>query len=156
MRVARARKLHEMGYRTATISRVIGVPYNTVWRWVTPKGQEFTKRDRVDARARKESYRQPCPDCGTLMDGSNGRSGAPRLCAKCNAAAQTIWTREAILECLRCYPEVPRAQVWLDEGSKGMRPSVVTIQERFGSWNAAWSAAGFKTRKQGRPPKVAA
>jgi len=34
------------------------------------------------AKARKDSYRQPCPECGTLMDGSNGRKG-PRLCQGC-------------------------------------------------------------------------
>lgn len=45
--------------------------------------------DDAQARARKASYRRPCPECGTLMDGSNGRGpNAARLCAKCAAVAK--------------------------------------------------------------------
>ncbi len=41
------------------------------------------------ARERKERYRRPCPNCGRLMEGSDGRGvKAPKVCRVCNTFDQ--------------------------------------------------------------------
>lgn len=69
--------------------------------------------DGAKGRARKESYRRPCPGyggpCGKLMTGCNGHGpDAPTLCAECMARRnheERRWTREACLEAGRLWLE---------------------------------------------------
>lgn len=54
---------------------------------------------------RRRGYQSPCPQCGTLMNGSNGRGpAAPTLCFDCRHQQQrdnAVWTRESVVEAVR-------------------------------------------------------
>jgi hypothetical protein len=117
-------------------------------------------------RARKDSYRGECVECGAATNGSNGRALAPKLCLVCNARRQgalnRVWTRELIVSRIRewrdVYGEPPTMRDWSRhrlkdegrakrfEGAVSHWPSCVTVHEVFGSWNAAIRAAGFAPR----------
>jgi hypothetical protein len=123
--------------------------------------------DGTKERARRQRYRQPCPGCGRLMDGSNGRSRSPKHCHRCAPKAATIWTRERIIDAIQDYAEQygrpPSATEWSPHAAirvyrddiaerfyeDGCWPSTVIVQTRFGSWNAAIAAAGFSPLKTG-------
>lgn len=103
-------------------------------------------------RARKNGYRRPCPDCGALMNGSNGRQ-APRLCADCTSAVQheeRHWTKQRVIAAIQLWNELhgrpPVAQDWLQYADRTSWPTVTAVQREFGSWRAAIAAAGFPSR----------
>jgi hypothetical protein len=131
--------------------------------------------DGSHVRARRERYRQPCPMCGELKDGSWGNSPrAPTHCAKCAPIAATIWTRESILDAIKDfndqYGRPPGAQHWNPAYCRtrgwnhisdqfyvdGCWPAASTVQERFGTWNAAIALAGFTTLESGHHREAAA
>jgi DNA-binding CsgD family transcriptional regulator len=88
-KAARARELRdEHGLTHAAIGQAMAdehgraKPYasKTVHEWlVDPDGSQL--------KARKNSYRGQCVDCGHATDGSNGRDAAPERCLSCT---QTI------------------------------------------------------------------
>lgn len=123
--------------------------------------------DGSQARARKDSYSQPCPRCGEPMTGSGGLSAVPDRCAACAASEQheqRYWTRERIVEAFQAFAAVagrppastdPHAaynsQRFSDErradgdtARHAVRlPHPATVKQEFGSWPAAVRAAGF-------------
>jgi len=123
------------------------------------------------ARARKDSYAQPCVDCGVATSGGEGMREEPR-CLPCAAiksgAERTLWTREEVISSIRWWadkygeqPSAPDFDPWrcryvLYDGDREVRarrhldagdiPWFTTVVKRFGTWNAALAAAGFKPR----------
>lgn len=121
------------------------------------------------AKRRKDSYRQPCVDCGAITSGCEGLKPVPR-CQPCasarTGAAMMIWTPgriiQAIQEWARVYGEPPampdwnpwsarnqlhdeeRARRW--ERANGRWPWFTSVVIRFGSWNEGMLAAGFQPR----------
>lgn len=61
------------------------------------------------------------------------------------------WTRERILRAIdawhRSHLRAPSARDWWNAGDG--HPSHWTVRRAFGSWNAALSAAGMRTRARG-------
>ena len=132
-----------------------------------------TDPDGSQTRARKDSYRRPCPSCGKPMDGSNGRGpNAAKRCVECDNSDRVVWTVEKIVaafhEFERRYGRQPVATDWMpalaeqmaakvkDRGRKkaftdkahrfyldGCWPSTETVANRFGSWNNGLLAAGY-------------
>lgn len=115
--------------------------------------------DGLLAAARKDSYREPCPECGTLMDGSNGRKG-PSLCATCmhaKQAAAKVWTREAVIAAIQGWAlkhgRPPTSTEWINGSedhparSSVYRSSKSTRTAPFATWNEAIIAAGFTPYK---------
>lgn len=49
----------------------------------------YTDPDGEKLRARRDSYRGTCENCGAATDGSNGREAAPSLCCHCAPAVNT-------------------------------------------------------------------
>ena len=70
-----------------------------------------------------------------------------------NGATGSIWTREAIICAIQRwvieYGEPPTSKVWNGPRRPAGYPSVPTVKERFGSWNAAIEAAGYRPRPRG-------
>lgn len=98
----RAAELHAQGFGWKEIGRELGVPYSTVIRWLNPA---YAERQRQSDRARKESMRGVCVDCGAATSWGNGVVGEPSLrCSTCVRAYQhqnRVWTPEAIIEAVR-------------------------------------------------------
>lgn len=128
------------------------------------------------ARARKEGYAVPCPDCGAPMSGSNGRNNSPGVCADCAVARQSAeryWTRETILEAFHAFAErfgrppaaadysglAPSLAVRLSDErlaeiaavkASGLRLAAPWVVAReCGSWAAALTDAGLPTSTGG-------
>lgn len=130
-------------------------------------------------RARKESYRGECVDCGAPTSGSDGAENAPKRCAKCHAIRQheeREWTPETIVLAFRAAAEIlgrpPAAADFtirtpstrrkmtptrIAEGEKlreamdaGLRfPPPSVVKRECGSWDAALDLAGL-SRASGR------
>lgn len=115
--------------------------------------------------ARKESYRQPCPECGRLMNGSDGITGAPTRCQSCQEDAEKaakFWTRERVIDAFKRYAaehdgQAPRADEWIRSNpEKGYPPRSAVSRGRqnpsnptapFDTWNDAVFAAGLTPHK---------
>lgn len=121
----------------------------------------------IEVRKRKDSYRAPCPQCGTLMDGSNGRSGQPSLCSACSHEDEKAnlvkrfarahnnpkkFRDSELIFALR-MAAAGHDSISLDGYRKlraavgAIAPSEQTILKRFGSWNQALTAAGLQTNR---------
>lgn len=153
--------LKAAGHTGREISEILGIGYSTVYnRLADPTGAK--------QRARRQRYQRPCPDCGTLMDGSNGHAKSPAHCRSCATHhIEKLWTRDIIIDCIRDYNDQyghpPSARDW----NPGMArkhyrddisdrfyedacwPNQTTVNVVFGSWNAAMTAAGFTPLRQG-------
>lgn len=151
---ARALELRAAGLTHREVAAELGLRPATVRNYLSdPDGSKD--------RARKDSYRQPCPECGRLMDGSNGVTGSPDRCYVCEQAdsSSRIWTRETIIAAIRRFAEVcgrPPTAPEFNVGSPGY-PSLASIYRSsanpnapFASWAEAVEAAGFPRPKQGR------
>lgn len=123
-------------------------------------------------RARKDSYADPCVECGAKTSGSNGHIEKPR-CVKCAAraagAAKTVWTREAVIAAMRAwhaeFGEAPSVNCWgmaaytvgdeerqavyRERNAAGLIPHAQSVIRLFGTWNAGVVAAGLKPRVVG-------
>lgn len=131
--------------------------------------------DGAKARAKKDSYRRPCPECGTLMNGANGRGvDAPRRCAKCAKDDPPVfWTAELIIVAFQAFhrhngrtPSSKDAQITalsvraqcsperLREGDANpiQLPNPSAVKRLFGSWPNACRAAGLEPVRVGTPP----
>ncbi len=122
--------------------------------------------DGSKVRARKDSYRGECGECGKPTDGSNGRVKAPKLCTDCVPRGEVVWTNAIIVDRIRewhtLYGSPPAMADWDSwkaanrlhdsertrrfEEADGYWPGAMTLVGRFGSWNAAIEAAGFESR----------
>jgi transposase len=78
-RVAEAQRLRSEGVILKEIAARIGVALSTVHMWLTdPDGEQL--------RARKESYRGVCVECGAPTSGGKGRGEkAPQRCGECSS-----------------------------------------------------------------------
>jgi hypothetical protein len=148
--VALARRMREEGKVLREIGEHLGVRRSTVDTWLKDPDGKLT-------RARKDSYAQPCVDCGGPTSGSEGRRETPRCqrCANIHCAAETqVWTRAAIVlaiqEWAAAYGQPPAIADWSRaaryEQADGQWPSYQSAVRRWGSWNAAIAAAGFTPR----------
>lgn len=89
-----------------------------------------------------------------------------------DANGQPYWTQERIIRCIRRFAEkhgrAPTAHEWsrgrrryrrksgstLAANRRSDRPSLQTVFNVFGSWNAALVAAGYPPRPRSRGPRV--
>ena len=138
---------------------------------MTPSGVRniINDPDGSKQRARRATYTGTCADCGTPTR-SNGTSKPSPRCPECaaraNAEAALKWTPELILAriqewaglygeppaipdwqpttCYDVYHDWARARRFVE--ANGHWPWSNTVIQRFGSWNAAISAAGFEPR----------
>lgn len=131
-RVRECRELREQGLLLREIGERLGLAQTTVHAYLDdPDGSKM--------RARKDSYRGRCSECGGPTTGCNGAAKAPTLCKGC-----IEWTRDECLEAVLAYfdecgypPRVPRHP--RDEGL----PSEAVAARLFGGWNALLLAAGL-------------
>lgn len=131
--------------------------------------------DGSQVRARKDSYRQPCPHCGEPMTGTFGRTRQPTMCAKCALAAQhedRHWTPEEVIAAFQTFHErfgrspgaadamglhASTRDKWSPERAREIEaaraerllPIPSTVQREFGSWAAALTAAGLDQNPTG-------
>jgi transcriptional regulator with XRE-family HTH domain len=124
-----AAALRADGLKLREIAERMGVAIPTVDAWINDPGG-------ARLRARKDSYRGVCKDCGRPTDGSNGADQAPTRCLAC-----ITWTREEILRAITA---------WADDNDGGV-PHPETVRKHFGSWNAALLAAGLELHCGRRP-----
>lgn len=159
-RVAEAQRLRDAGWLYRQIAESSGVSVSTVHAWVTDP-------DGLELRARKDSYRGRCVDCGALTDGSNGRGNPAKRCAECSARYQhehAVWTRERLITEAHRWRDLtgswPVTTYWHSTvGSSRTRaayrsvvlefraltgpwPSIRAVQAVFGSWAAFMEACG--------------
>jgi hypothetical protein len=124
--------------------------------------------DGSKVRARKDSYRGSCAECGAPTDGSNGSAKAPKLCIHHAPRVHLgIWTREACIDAIRDFHDehgrIPTAGEMGVGPMKHQRvdwlPWPTTLRSVFGTSAAAMRAAGFEPNPTGyyaRPSKVIA
>lgn len=155
-RLALARELREEGKMLREIGELLGVATQTVNAWLKdPDGHKL--------RARKDSYRGECIDCGKPTNGSSGPGKSPDRCVLCNGAHTRALSRRWILDSFREWHEMfgqqPAATDWEPamhaDGPARQRarerrdatgrpwPSPTVVINNFGSWNAGVAAAGF-------------
>lgn len=172
-RLRRAEQVRELrdvgGLKWAAIAVALGISTSYARQlYVDPQG--------AADRARKDSYRQPCPSCGRLMDGSNGRRGGPTLCSTCRSIDihdSRLWTREQVIAAfLKFHRVVGRAPSasdiygltaswrhrWSLERLAELEsiaaldirlPTICTVRREFGSWAAAVEASGLPRLPRG-------
>lgn len=166
---ARAAELRALGKRPREIGEVMAAEegrakpfsHKTVREWLNdPDGSKL--------KARKDSYRGTCVDCGARTDGSNGRANAPERCHPCRSAYDTIWTRETVIDAIRAfadrYGQQPTSWEWNPSLARlngrddfaarftqdGCWPHTESVRGVFGTWNAAIEAAGFEPYAPGQ------
>jgi hypothetical protein len=141
-RVVEAQRLHADGWTLAEIAELWNVSATTVHGWI--RDPDLSRQ-----RARRDSYRVPCPECGRPMSGEGETCGA---CRK-------TWTRDAVVAAIRDWADehdgVPPTSTEFNppvgsparvERESGRWPARSTVLAAFGSWNAAMLAAGFQPR----------
>ena len=150
-RVAEMRALQAEGLNGLEIAARLGLSNRTVSEYLLDPTGEKT-------RARKTRGR--CADCGTPIRSDQPGKGNPKRCIECAALANTKWTREAVVEAIQVWAaehggRPPAAIDWngvlareygREERDMERFPGSNTVQDVFGSWNAAIEAAGFEPR----------
>lgn len=152
-KVAIARHLAERGLNQGRIAAEMGVARTTVQGWLgDPDGSKL--------RARKDSYRGTCVDCGGPTDGSNGPGSAPERCCHCAPRAAMTWTGETIVAAIQRWARLhngapPTSYEWnpaMGRSGRARRPlDYSAVQREFGSWSEGIRAAGFERLAVGRP-----
>lgn len=161
-REAIARRLRAQGLTYREIGERMGVGVSTAAAYVNDPG------GRKD-RARKDSYRGSCLDCGAPTCGNDGPSQPSPRCHPCAVRARTIWTREAIITAIQAWAREtggipPAATDWNPAQARnlghpekaekfyedGPWPHITTVRCMFGNWSAAIRAAGFAPRRVGK------
>jgi hypothetical protein len=160
---AEARRLRDLGLLQRQIAERMGISRSYA-------GDLLTDPDGSRGRARKDSYRQPCPECGRLMSGGGGPNVSPERCRVCAAAdpPSRTWTRETIIAAIRLFAErhgrPPTASEWnptYTGGTEALRlagypPAGVVYRTSsrsgapFATWADAIEAAGFPRPTFGR------
>ena len=152
--------MREEGKFYREIVEALGVSRQVVYHWVDDP-------DGAKKRARIDSYRGSCKDCGAPTDGSCGPANTPERCLRCAREFATRVARERIIECIKRWADThggipPTATDWnasqsrarghlarVAEYEAGDWESTTNVRGRFGSWNAAIEAAGFTPRRRG-------
>ena len=157
-------RLRAAGATAREIAEALGVSRSyAADLYLDPSGEK--------AKTRKQSYGQPCMDCGAPTSGYEGHKKEPR-CVRCanikNGLGKTKWPRERIIEAIRWwnseYGEPPASTDWnahtarhqLHDEPRAVRfeelfaagtvPWFNSVVRRFGSFNNAIRAAGFEPR----------
>lgn len=154
-KAAEAARLRGLGKTYREIGEALGVSNSMV-------ADLLCDPDRSRTLARRETYRTPCPDCGVLTGGSEGRKPGQR-CSACAAKAREITPEQILAAFTRFYQVTGRAPTTVDAmHAAGQRdrltaerlaevddpdapwlPYPSTVSHRFGSWQAAVRAAGI-------------
>jgi hypothetical protein len=158
------KRLRDSGFNFFVIAERLGISRSYA-------SELYRDPEGLKARARKDGYRKPCPDCGNLMDGSSGPNHPPGHCADCAPKHHAIWTRETVIAAFqdfhRRFGRTPVsadtqgapssvtsklspervADIHVDHGL----PTPATVKALFGSWPAAQQAAGLATSLIGTP-----
>jgi hypothetical protein len=153
-RYAEVKALRDQGLLLREIGERMGVARQTVSDVLNdPTGER--------SRARKDRYRTPCVDCGEMTN-PNGRRTSERCgpCAHLHSRAITRrWIFDSFAEWHRLFGVPPtscdwnqhmcRARGWEHrirryERTGRVWPSQTTVQDHFGTWNAAVEAMGFR------------
>jgi hypothetical protein len=148
-------ELRERGLTTAEVAAELGLGHSTVRNYLwDPDGSKD--------RARKDSYRGTCEDCGKPTTGSDGPALAPRLCAPCSAKDQKIWTRDTVIAAIQRFAfehgRPPTAEDWIGADPERGYPSRGAVYRSsnkrtsapFQYWADAIEAAGFPRPDSGR------
>lgn len=168
--------------RLALAARVAELRAERGWSWAqiaveldisaSYVSELFRDPDGALARARKDSYARPCPDCGEPMSGSDGRDDGPEHCADCAPKYAKVWTRDAIAESFREFyerfgrtPSAPDTQMGSPSVAAKMTPERIadaysagdvrlprhsTVIEVFDSWADAQRYAGVPVSLNGQ------
>lgn len=160
-RLAQAQALRAEGKLLREIAAHLGVHKTTVHSWLSdPEG--------LAVRARKDSYRGACAECGNPTDGSNGRDNPSKRCRPC-ASAHAWALGEAyiiasIKEWAKLFSEPPSAVDWNQQlaiaqgahwrvaryrATNRPWPSAPSVQDHFGTWSKGIAAAGYAPLKPG-------
>lgn len=133
-------ELREQGWSLQSIAEHLGVHPST-----------------VSTALRHARDSATCTGCGRLTMRGPGVE-------QCWSCQNTLWPRDRIIQAIRDWHElegaVPRAWEWAPASARrkgkpeaaarferdGCWPSMVSVVQRFGSWNAAVEAAGFTPR----------
>jgi hypothetical protein len=158
------KRLRDSGFNFFVIAERLGISRSYA-------SELYRDPEGLKARARKDRYRKPCPDCGNLMDGSNGPNHPPGHCADCAPKHHAIWTCETVIAAFQDFHRrFGRTPVCGD--TQGTPPSVTSklsperiadihddhglpnpsaAKALFGSWPAAQQAAGLPVSLVGSP-----
>lgn len=150
-RVAEIRALTEEGLNQTEIGARLGLSHKTVHQYL---------HDPTGAKTLARRMRGRCKDCGTPIRSDQPGRGNPKRCGRCAAEASRVWTRESVIDAIRLWASehdgVPPVGVdWnktmaVEYGrpapDRERFPATNTVQDIFGSWNAAIEAAGFEPR----------
>lgn len=173
-KVAEAQRLRAEGLMLKEIAQRLGCATSTAFQYLDDP-------DLAKLRARKDSYRGVCVDCGADTDGTAGRDKAPTRCNHCNGAHSREMTRRWIIESFRDWEDLfgapPSASDWNPaharsknlhykadryDGTARPWPSPTSVINIFGTWNAGRAAAGYETNsvgeygREGEDPQVVA
>lgn len=153
---AKSVKLIRDGLILKQIAAELGLTISTI-------GAALLDPERVKDAERKQKRNGHCEGCGQKV--FNAGSTPPRFCHRCRGRGYTKWSPELVVEKIqewaRRYGTPPASTDWnmafarryaapkrLVELEQRHRehawPGAGTVMERFGSWNAAMRAAGFK------------
>jgi predicted transcriptional regulator len=130
-----AARLRSEGLLGREIAAYLGVARSTVDSWLNdPDGSRL--------RARQDSYRGRCVECGGPTDGHDGPARAPSLCMACRE-----WSAEDCIEAIRSWATEhggipPTCTEWRATGD-GQHPCAHTVAQRCGGWNEALLRAGY-------------
>lgn len=149
-RAAQVAELRAQGLLYREVAALLGVSYS----YARNLGAD---PDGAGVRARKDSYRGRCADCGRPTNGSWGRSPrAPKRCVRCAGARQRIWTRERIIDALRDFADEHGRRPTVGELGAGDHrervewlPGYSQVRRLFGSYRAACEAAGLPEPRVG-------
>lgn len=156
-RVAEAQRLRAQGLKMREIAEEMGQPISTIDGYINDP-------DREKQKARFARYGGSCPKCGGPRDGHHGpgmtddqwcqacRSSEPHSLERASRTAHQRtgafkWSDDQILDSLRKFhARYGKCSVnaWNRHRSR-QRPAALTIETRFGGWNAALQAAGLPT-----------
>lgn len=143
-KIREARRLRAQGWSARKIADFLGANESTVRNW-------YLGGD--------------CAKCGAPTDGSRS-AGKSRHCPSCAQKGARIWTAKVVIDRIREWesingepPTVYDWNPWLIKSARrreafeifraGDWPNVSTVQELFGSWNAAIIASGLVPRQPG-------
>lgn len=161
----RAQALRAEGKLQREVAEILGVSrsYAAALSGEDPLG--------VKSRARKDSYRGVCEDCGGPTDGSNGPNAVPAVCDRCSHGRQTRdrkWSYENVIDAIQRFAAAngrpPTATEWVCANPTFGYPPRSSVYRAsrnssapFQSWADAIETAGFPRPLTGhykRPPKA--
>lgn len=131
-----AAQLHQDGHTINQISSQLGIPYQTVLRWLNP---DYHEKSKATAKRYKQQHKRRCEQCGKTVWMTS------KLCQSCAAKHSRIWTAETILQAIHRWHQQhgrpPIATEWIRGAPDYPNPG--TVIREHGSWANAIEAAGY-------------